>query len=228
MSHGVIHYKATSQTLFVSGTIKMKVHNLYSGSWLSNCYAVISRGADGVNHAAIIDPSSPADKICEFLDSKDARLDMIILTHGHFDHIMSLDNLKKRTAAPVYVHTDDAELLGDSQKNAYSLFFSDKFVAQNADVLLHDGDVLVLGDKELKVIHLPGHTEGSIGLLGDSFILTGDTLFDRGVGRSDLYGGNSIKLYSSISRLGELDPTLKIYPGHGKSAELGRVLEVVL
>ena len=228
MSHGVIRYKATSQTLFVSGTIKMTVHNLYSGSWLSNCYAVISRGADGVNHAAVIDPSSPADKICEFLDSKDAHLDMIILTHGHFDHTMSLDALKEHTGASVYIHTDDAEMLGDSQKNAYSIFFSGKFEAQNADGLLVDGDTLTIGDEKLKVIHLPGHTMGSIGLIGDGFILTGDTLFDRGVGRSDLYGGDTMKLYSSLGRLKELDPTLRIYPGHGKSAELGRVLEVVL
>ena len=208
--------------------MEMTVHNLYSGSWLSNCYAVISSGADGVNHAAVIDPSSPADKICEFLNSQNARLDMIILTHGHFDHIMALDELKERTGALVYVHTDDAELLGDSHKNAYSLFFSDKFVAQNADGLLHDGDILTLGNDELKVIHLPGHTEGSIGLLGDGFILTGDTLFDRGVGRSDLYGGDAMKLYSSLGRLKELDSALKIYPGHGKSAILGQVLKTVL
>ena len=206
----------------------MTVHNLYSGSWLSNCYAVISRAKDGVNHAAIIDPSSPADKICEFLNSQNACLDMIILTHGHFDHIMSIDDLKDRTGAPIYVHADDAELLGDSHKNAYSLFFSDKFIAQNADGLLHDGDILTLGNEELKVIHLPGHTEGSIGLLSDGFILTGDTLFDRGIGRSDLYGGDALKLYSSLGRLKELDSALKIYPGHGKSAILGQVLKTVL
>ncbi|MBR3879109.1 MAG: MBL fold metallo-hydrolase [Clostridia bacterium] len=206
----------------------MTVHNLYYGSWLSNCYAIISRGEDGINHAAIIDPSSPADKICEFLDSQGARLDMIFLTHGHFDHIMSLDDLRERTGAPIYVHTEDAELLGDSHKNAYSLFFSGRLEAHNADGLLHDGDILTLGNEKLKVIHLPGHTEGSIGLLGDGFILTGDTLFDRGVGRSDLYGGDEMKLYASIGRLKELEPSLKIYPGHGKSTTLGRALEAVL
>ena len=206
----------------------MTVHNLYSGSWLSNCYALVTQGSDGVAHAAIIDPSTPADKICPFLSSLGAKLDMIVLTHGHFDHIMALDDLRDRTGAPVYVHEDDAELLGDSQKNAYSLFFSNKFEAINADKTLTDGDTLTLGDEKLTVIHLPGHTQGSIGLLGDGFILTGDTLFDRGVGRSDLYGGDAMKLYASIGRLAELDPSLTIHPGHGKSADLGRVLDIVL
>ena len=207
---------------------KMTIHNLYFGSWLSNCYALISHSSDGVAHAAIVDPSSPADKICEFLDSQGASLDMIILTHGHFDHIMSLDDLRERTGAPVLVHTEDAELLGDSQKNAYSLFLSGKLEMKNADKLLLDGDTLTLGDEELTVIHLPGHTQGSIALLCDGFILTGDTLFDRGVGRSDLYGGDAMQLYASLGRLKELDPSLKIHPGHGKSAMLGRVLENIL
>ncbi len=211
-----------------SGIIKMKVHNLYSGSWLSNCYAIINRDCNGEAHAAIVDPSAPADGICEFLDTQGAKLDMIVLTHGHFDHIMSLDELRERTGAPVYIHKDDAELLGDSQKNAYSLFFAEKMVAKEADKILNDGDTISLGDGKLTVIHLPGHTRGSIGLLGDRFILTGDTLFDRGVGRSDLYGGDTMQLYSSIGRLKELDPTLQIYPGHGKGALLGRTLEAVI
>ena len=206
----------------------MTVHNLYSGSWLSNCYALISRDRSGVDHAAIVDPSTPADKICELLDSLNARLDMIILTHGHFDHIMSLDDLAQKTGVPVYVHKDDAELLRDSHKNAYSLFFSDRFEASAPCMILQDGDTLTLGDEKLAVIHLPGHTKGSIGLIGDGFILTGDTLFDRGIGRSDLYGGDMMQLYASIGRLKELDPSLKIYPGHGKSAMLGPVLETVL
>ena len=213
---------------FDNGKQTMKVHNLYFGSWFSNCYAIISHDGNGQAHAAIVDPSSPADKICEFLNTQGAVLDKIILTHGHFDHIMALEELRERTGAPVYIHKDDAELLGDSHKNAYSLFFSGKLETNDADKTLMDNDTLTLGDEEITVIHLPGHTEGSIGLLGDGFILTGDTLFDRGVGRSDLYGGDAAKLSASISRLRDLDPSLQIYPGHGKSAILGRVLDVIL
>lgn len=205
----------------------MTVHNLYSGSWLSNCYAILSRDAGGDTHAAIIDPSTPVDSICDFLDSQDAKLDMIILTHGHFDHIMSLDALRERTGAPVYIHVDDAEMLGDSQKNAYSLFFPERLVMRSADKTLQDGDVLQLGEKQLKIIHLPGHSKGSVGIIGNGFILTGDTLFDGGIGRYDLYGGDRIQLYSSIASLRELDPTLTIYPGHGTSTTLADALESV-
>jgi len=231
MSRGTLVQRAIYPHIYNrnnNGTVIMTVHNLYFGSWQSNCYAVISRDKSGTNHAAIIDPSTPADKTCSLLDSLDAQLDMIILTHGHFDHIMSLDDLARKSFAPVYIHENDAEMLRDSQKNAYSLFFPGRFEVNTPCQILKDGDTLKLADEELTVMHLPGHTQGSIGLIGDGFILTGDTLFDRGVGRSDLYGGDAVKLYSSISRLKELDPTLKIYPGHGKSAELGRVLETVL
>ncbi len=211
-----------------NGIVKMTVHNLYSGSWLSNCYALISRDSDGNARAAVVDPSTPAEKICEFLSSHGAVLDMIILTHGHFDHMMSLDTLRDRTGAPTYIHSEDADMLGDSEKNAYSLFFPSRLEMKSADKIMKDGDVLTLGKEELKVIHLPGHSKGSIGLLGDGFILTGDTLFDRGIGRSDLYGGDMSQLYSSLRRLRGLDPALTIYPGHGKSAILGRTLDSLL
>lgn len=205
----------------------MTVHNLYSGSWLSNCYVLMSRGSDGQTHAAVVDPSSPADKICEFLATHGATLDMIILTHGHFDHIMSLDSLRERTDAIAYVHEEDAEMLSDGKKNAYSFFFSANWCQRDADRTLLDGDVLSIGDEKLTVIHLPGHSKGSIALLSDDFILTGDTLFYGGIGRCDLYSGNMFELYKSIERLRALDPQLTIYPGHGKSATLRHALDSV-
>ncbi len=203
------------------------VHNLFSGSWLSNCYVLISRDADGSTHAAVVDPSSPSDEICEFLESIGATLDMIIMTHGHFDHIMSLDSLRERTGAPAYIHESDAEMLSDSEKNAYSFFFSQKLETMPPEHTLRDGDILTLGDEKIKAIHLPGHSKGSIALLCNGFILTGDTLFDGGIGRCDLYGGNMRKLYSSLGRLKKLDPSLKIYPGHGNGTTLGHALDSI-
>lgn len=203
----------------------MTIHNLYYGSWRSNCYVLISKDTSGASCAAVVDPSADANKIIEFLKKNGASLDMIILTHGHFDHIMSLDSLRALTDAEAYIHASDAELLSDGYKNAYSVFFSDDFSQKKAEKTLFDGEILTLGDEKMKVIHLPGHTQGSIGLIGDGFLITGDTLFDGGIGRTDLYGGDSMQLYASIGRLRELDENLMIYPGHGNSATLGHALD---
>lgn len=202
----------------------MYIYNLYSGSYLSNCYVLISDGADGKNHAAVIDPSSDANEIVSFLQSKNAVIDMIIMTHGHFDHILSLDALRDMTNAPAYIHKKDAEMLTDGRKNAYTFFFGKNMKCRDAEKTLIDQDVITLGDEELKVIHLPGHSKGSISLMGQGFLVTGDTLFSEGFGRYDLYGGNEIILKNTLNKLKCLDPELKIYPGHGESAKLGIAL----
>ena len=205
----------------------MKIRTLYSNSWLSNCHVLISEGEDGRNHAAVIDPSADTEEIMGVLKHENAELDMIILTHGHFDHIMSLDALRNATGAPAYVHKADAEMLSDGKKNAYYFFFRADFSQRDAEKTLSDGDVLTLGKERLKVMHLPGHSKGSIALLGDGFLITGDTVFAQGFGRYDLYGGDALTLKKSLNSLKELDPTLTIYAGHGESAKLGYALSEI-
>lgn len=202
----------------------MNIYNLYSGSWLSNCYVLISSGDDSRNHAAIIDPSTDADHIARFVESKNAFVDKIILTHGHFDHIMSLDSIRDITGASAYIHAEDAEMLEDSDKNAYSFFFGQDFSQSPAEFLLSDNDIIKLGNEELEVIHLPGHSKGSIALMGEGFLITGDTIFSEGFGRYDLYGGSAHVLKNTLNKLKEFDPQLIIYPGHGNSEKLGTAL----
>ncbi len=208
----------------------MDIFNLFPGGWHSNCYILISggkerqQGSNGPFPAAVIDPSASADSIIHFLESKNASLEKIILTHGHFDHIMSLDNLRERTDAAVYIHREDNEMLADGEKNAYAFFFGQDRAWREADHLLVDGEIVRVGDEQLTVISTPGHSKGSICLLGEDFIFTGDTLFDGNIGRYDLHGGNMMQLYASLGRLTELDPGLTIYPGHGSSTALGRAL----
>ncbi len=205
----------------------MKINTLYPGSWLSNCHVITSCGADGKTHAAVIDPSADVEDIVGLLRSEDAVLDMIILTHGHFDHIISLDSLRDATGAPAYVHKNDAEMLSDGRKNAYSFFFGTDFSQRDAERVLNDGDVLRLGSEELKVIHLPGHSKGSVALLGEGLLITGDTIFAQGFGRYDLYGGDAPTLKKSLNSLKELDPTLTLYAGHGECAKLGSALRAI-
>ena len=96
----------------------MKILNVCEGSWASNCYALISG-----SHALVIDPSASAKAILEILESEGATLDGILLTHGHFDHILSLDTLRDKTGAPAYIHCEDAIMLTDGKKNGFFELF---------------------------------------------------------------------------------------------------------
>ena len=210
------------------GDLRLDIYNLFSGSWGANCYVLISKDSQGKLHSAVIDPSAPAEKIASFLSEMSASLDYIVLTHGHFDHIMSLDELRALTHAPAYIHEGDGEMLTDGNKNAYSFFFGDDKKWLPANKLLKNNDELPLGDEKIKVISVPGHSKGSICLLCSDFIITGDTLFANNIGRCDLYGGNMMQLYSSLGKLSEYNKNLVIYPGHGEANTLGNALSNVM
>lgn len=201
----------------------MEIFNLFPGSWCSNCYILIS-GA----HAAVVDPSASAKGIIEFLNTKGARLEYIILTHGHFDHIISLDTLREATHAPALIHKDDAEMLADGEKNAFKFFFGQERQWDPAEKLLSHGDKLTLGDETIEIISTPGHSKGSICLLTNNFMITGDTLFADGYGRYDLHGGDVRQLKASLEKLRNYDQDLTIYAGHGAESKLGRALDNVL
>ncbi len=197
----------------------MEIFNLFPGSYASNCYVLISQDESEKNRAAVIDPSADADDIIDFISSKDASLEYIIMTHGHFDHIISLDSLREKTKAPALIHKNDSEMLSDGRKNAYSLFFGGEKTYKPADRMLEDGDVIDLGKESLTVISAPGHSKGSICLLTKDALFTGDTLFADAAGRCDLYGGSVFELFMSHDKLKKYG-NIKIYPGHGSSAML--------
>ena len=195
----------------------IKIRSICPDSFASNCY-LLAKGED----AFVVDPGVSLASIQAALDAQGAVCRGILLTHGHFDHILSLDELRAAYPdAPVYLHADDAELLSDGQKNAFALFFGQDRVWQPANRLLLGGQTLPLSDEHIKVIHTPGHTPGSVCYLCGDHLITGDTLFDGGYGRCDLYGGDWAALTRSLRRLTELPRTLRIYPGHGPSATLG-------
>ncbi len=200
----------------------MEIYNLYPSSFGANCYIIVSG-----SHAAVIDPSASTDGIMEFLQKKNATLDCIILTHGHFDHMLSADTLRARAGAPLLVHEDDAELLLDGDKNAFKTFFGRDRVFSPAEKTLRHGDKISVGDESLTVLNTPGHTNGCICLLGDGILITGDTLFAESIGRCDLYSGDPRKMRESLKFLRTLDKNLKIYPGHGDESTLGHALDVV-
>jgi len=183
-----------------------------------NCYILAQKEG---SPAIIIDPGAETRKIRKVLDKYKLIPAFIINTHGHFDHIGADNDFK----VPVYVHKLEAALLKDAMLNMSGLFAL-PFTVKAEIKFLEDNQVIELDGIQLKVMHTPGHTAGGITLLlqkpDEKIAFTGDTLFCRGIGRSDLASGNEQLLHKSIKeKLFTLSDDTKIYPGHGEPSLIG-------
>ena len=194
----------------------MKVIPVCPGSAMANCYLIVHG-----THARVVDPCVSVSGIERAAADAGAVIEGILLTHGHFDHVLTLDTLRDALSVPAYIHENDQILLPDGQKNAFALFFGQDRAFRPAERTLQDGDSIPLGDTTLTVLHTPGHTAGSVCYLADGIILTGDTLFADSFGRHDLFSGDVGALKASLRHLGTLDPTLTLYAGHGAPCPLG-------
>lgn len=195
----------------------MIVKRLQAGVYAANCYIIHTE--DG--HGVVVDPAGDVDDIMEYIDENELEVAAIVLTHGHGDHIGGVMELRKELNVPVMVHSCDEDMVGDSSLNlSTAMPMGD--VNFNPDRLLEDGDLIEIGSKELKVLHTPGHTKGGICLLLDGILITGDTLFQGSIGRTDLYGGDFDTLMNSImEKLMVLPDETVVYPGHGGQSTIG-------
>lgn len=182
-----------------------------------NTYFVI----DDNSHCVIIDPSDN-DIISDIINENHLIPLAVLLTHGHFDHIWALDDLLKSYPVPVYLHSDDADMLTNNELNLSVRFgYDDPYKFKfNDPILVNDGDDLTFSGMKFKVIHTPGHTAGCVCYLIDSFLFTGDTLFNLTVGRTDCYTADIAELKNSIEKLKKLDDNINIYPGHGNLSSI--------
>ena len=201
----------------------MEIYTLPVGAMRVNCY--ILRDQSGIG--AIVDPGGEtpqngSDRILEACKEHSVDVRLIILTHAHFDHMLSLEAVRRATNAPLALHRDDAPALADPYISYMAQYAGKTSPMKPAERLLSDGDIIKLGDSELKVLHTPGHTPGSICLVGDDFIITGDTLFCGSAGRCDLIGGDQFALLKSMKKLRDLSGNYTLYPGHGGSTDLQR------
>ena len=198
----------------------MKIISVCAQSFGANTYLLISGG-----EALAVDPSVSVSAMVEAARGEGAEIVGVLLTHGHFDHMLSLDSICENLNVPSYIHESDAELLTDGKKNAFYTFFGKERVFRAADNLLSDGDVITLGNEKITVLHTPGHTMGSVCYLSGDILVTGDTLFAEAIGRQDLYGGSPQLMADSLHRLEGLDGSITIYPGHGPSSSLRNAID---
>ncbi|MBD3413232.1 MAG: MBL fold metallo-hydrolase [Candidatus Aminicenantes bacterium] len=195
----------------------MKVEWIVVGALETNCYLVYS---EDTSECVIVDPGAEPDKIVQGIKSRHLKPTAIINTHGHVDHVGANKPIKEEFDVPLCIHKSDLKLLQNALQSAFGLMIGAK-KSPLPDRYLKEGDTIELGASHLEVLHTPGHSPGSISLLGNGFVLSGDALFRGGVGRTDLPGGSWDKLRESInSKILSLPPNTLVLPGHGPSTRV--------
>ena len=198
---------------------ELVMETLILGMVQTNCYIISNQAT---KEAIVFDPADKAERIEQYLKANDLVCKAILLTHGHFDHILAASGLSERTNALIYAHEAEADLLTDVRLNASGQIRRE--CSLKPDVLLKDQQVLQMAGFMIRVIHTPGHTAGGTCyyFTGHRLLISGDTLFKGDIGRYDLPTGNGNQLVESIcNKLMVLEDEVKVYPGHGPSTTIG-------
>jgi len=181
------------------------------GGLSTNCYVVSSqRTKDAIVIDPGIDLSVEADDIFDYISQSSLTVKAIVNTHGHSDHINGDAIFQEKYDVPICIHRLDAASLAVLENPNFP-----------QTILLDEGSTIQFGDEILKVMHTSGHTPGSICLLGEKLVFTGDTLFAEGIGRTDFAGGSDPDMQRSLEKLKQLPDNFIIYPGHGSTSIMG-------
>lgn len=192
----------------------MTVKTLYFGDMAANCYLVSTDTA-----AIVIDPFAQYGAIADFFTLNPQKERYVLLTHCHFDHILGAHTLREQFGAKIVIGKLDEKGLCDTSFSLSHLvgmsqtpFYADKTVSNE--------EILSVAEEKIRVLHTPGHTEGSVCYIIEDAIFTGDTLFAGSVGRCDFPTGDGSALMKSLEKLSHLDKNYKVYPGHGESTDI--------
>jgi hydroxyacylglutathione hydrolase len=189
------------------------------GPFFVNCYIV---GDPDSKKGIIIDPGWDAAEIIAHANRHDLTIESIIITHGHADHIVALEEVRRHFGAKVMIGEKDAQMLINPSTNL-SASLGEELTTKPADKFLHDGDIIQVGKFQFTVLETPGHSPGSISLYGHDVVFTGDALFLGSVGRTDLPGGSHETLLDSIQqKLLILPEDTIVYSGHGPDTTIGQ------
>ena len=192
----------------------IKINTLALGDYQTNCYIVRAEDAKG---CAVIDPGYDPQTILTFLQKEGLTLEHILLTHGHFDHVGAVKALASATGCKVYMHEGDYSQF----KTPTALYFYPLANCAEPEIdFCEEGEAISSGGLVFRVMETPGHTWGSVCYLCQDAIFSGDTLFEGSCGRTDLPGGDSKTILTSLARLGGLEGDFRVYPGHGPSTSL--------
>ncbi len=192
----------------------INVKSVLLGEIANNCYLITDAET---NKSALVDCTEASAKMLDFIGNAD--LEYILLTHGHFDHIGGVKEIKEKFGAKVVISSQDEPMLS-SGKLSLAAFCGGVQNNTSADILVEDGDVIELGKTSIKVMATPGHTKGGVCYIADDCIFTGDTLFFCSCGRTDFPGGSFDEIKQSLNKLARLKGNYKLYPGHDRVSTL--------
>ncbi len=196
-----------------------KIVCLTNGMFMENCYLI---GSPETSEAALVDPGEEAGMFLRRLEHEELELKQIWLTHGHVDHVDGVQQVVRETGAEVYLHPEDRMLYDnyEAQRAKYGLSVVDSPPPPDHD--LGHGNELNVGDFTFTVRHVPGHSKGGVAFVGHGVVFSGDALFTGSIGRTDLPGGDTDTLLTSIrEQLLSLPDDTIVYPGHGPETTIG-------
>lgn len=196
----------------------MKTEKLIVGQLATNCYLVWD---EETGCAVIIDPGDDGDYIIRRIHDFSLQPKLIIATHGHFDHLLAATELKLAFGIPFWLHQADLFLLKRTAATARYFTGLPADPPPTVDKFIKKGEIIRFGQEKLKVLETPGHTPGSISLLGEDLVFDGDTLFCHGLGRTDFRYASKEMLLASINKLFKLPGETIVYPGHGPETTIG-------
>ena len=198
----------------------MKIMKMPSmGMFAVNCYMMVS----DAGNAALIDAPCGGEAILRAIAESGAKLQKILLTHGHCDHIESLTLIAEKTGAQVYIHSADEAKLHDDYLNLsdyFAEYYDEPVTHYRGANTVSDGDIITLDEVSFRVMHTPGHTSGSVCYLADEVMFSGDTLFKRSGGRTDIPDGDTAALMKSLKMLDEMTEDYALLSGHGEASSL--------